>query len=161
MGAFRGVGAALLLAVVAAGPAVAQGRGHGRGREQAPGQATKAEREQRARFQDRDRDVARNWYAHERQGNPGLPPGLRRRELPPGLRDRDRLPPGLEARLVPGYVIGAELRPRLFPVPAPLLRQLAPPPTGFRLFAFGGHIVLVDAAFRLADVMRMEVAITR
>ena len=150
-------GAALLLALTS-GVAVAQGRGHARGRDQAPGQQKKAERE--ARFADTDRDYARNWYAHERRGG-DLPPGLRRRELPPGLRDRDRLPPGLERRLAAGYVIENPYRPQLFPVPIELRRRFAHPPAGFGYYAFGGRILLVDATFRVADVLQLEIGIGR
>ncbi len=156
--------------------AVAQGRGHGRGGTP-PGQAKKAERQdeaQQARFADRDREIARNWWAHEQRGGgddergndqrgaqgkrEGLPPGLQGRPLPPGLRNRDRLPPGLERKLSPGYVMDTDDRRLLYPVPVVLVRQFAPPPPGFRYFAFGGSIVLVDNGYRVRDVIRLEIA---
>ncbi len=176
------------LVALTATAALAQGRGHGRGGDRVPpGQAKKAERqdEQQARFADRDREIARNWYAHERRDDRrddnadrgddgdrrdntdradrgddrgGLPPGLRGRPLPPGLRDRDRLPPGLERKLEPGYVLTTDDRRVLYPMPALLVRQFAPPPAGFRYFSFGGHIVLVDNGFRVRDVIHLEIA---
>ncbi len=159
MRAFRMATAVAFLLVAAAGTAAAQGRG--RGREHAPGQMKKAEREADRRFADSDREYARNWYVHERRGGDGLPPGLRGRELPPGLRDRDRLPPGLERRLEPGWVIEPEYRPQLYPVPIELQRRFAPPPDGYAYFTFGGNVLMVDAGFRVADVIRLGVTIVR
>jgi Ni/Co efflux regulator RcnB len=156
-----GVAALLALNV---GAVAAQGRGHGRGHGENRGQARKAEREAEARFSDHDRQMAYNWYAHERRGpaeHENLPPGLRRGELPPGLRDRDRLPPGLEARFRPGFVFTEDLRPQLYPVPEVLVRRFPPPPTGCRYLAFGGHIVLVDAAFRLLDAINLRISVAR
>lgn len=157
---FRTIAVAAVLLALTAGTAAAQGRGRGRGREGAPGQVKKAERQEEARFADRDRESAHNWYAHARRdGN--LPPGLRGRELPPGLRDRDRLPPGLEGRLQPGYVLDSDVRPQVYPIPPELERNFAPPPPNYRYGALGGHILLIDAAFRIADVMQLRVGIAR
>lgn len=162
--------------------ALAQGRGRGNAGVP-PGQAKKAAR-QEARFEDRERDIARNWYLHERRGGRpdrgdrdededrgkgnagrgrgnqgGLPPGLQGRELPPGLRDRDRLPPGLERKLVPGYVLDADDRRLVYPAPVVLVRQFPPPQPGFRYLSLGGHIVLVDGGWRVQDVIHLEVDI--
>jgi len=141
-------GAVALLALTS-GAAAAQGRGHGRGRETNRGQAKKAERQAEARFNDHDREIARNWYYHSR------------RDLPPGLRDRDRLPPGVEARLRPGFVLDREMQRSIYPVPVVLVRRLAPAPVGCRYVVFGGHLVLVDVGFRVFDVIRMEIALGR
>ena len=159
MRAFRMATAVALLLVTAAGTAAAQGRG--RGREHAPGQMKKAERAAEMRFTDTDREYARNWYLHERRGGAGLPPGLRGRELPPGLRDRDELPPGLERRLAPGYVIEPDYRPQLYPIPVELQRRFAPPPEGYVYFTFFGNVVMVNAGFRVADVIRLGVSVVR
>jgi hypothetical protein len=131
------------------GVAAAQGRGHGRAHQTSRGQAKKAERRAEARFNDHDRTVAHNWYYHNR------------RELPPGLRDRDRLPPGVEARLRPGFVLDRAMRRQVYPVPVALVHVFAPAPPGYRYVAFGGHIVLVDAGFRVFDVIRLEVGLGR
>jgi len=129
------------------GVATAQGRGRGRGhgQEMNRGQAKKAEREAEARFNDHDREIARNWYYHSR------------RDLPPGLRDRDRLPPGIADRLRPGFVLDPDMRRSIYPVPVTLVRAFAPAPAGCRYVVFGGHIVLVDAGFRVFDVIRLQI----
>lgn len=149
------VGAALLLAVTVSS-ALAQGRGHRPGREKGPppGQAKRAERADEARFYDHDREIARNWYAHSRHADAE---GRGDRDLPPGLRDRDRLPPGLERRLQRGWVVDREVRRRLYPPPVALVRGFAPPPPGYRYFVFGGHIVLVDPGYRVLDVIHLEI----
>lgn len=146
-------GAVVLLALTS-GVAAAQGRGHGRGRDKdmPPGQARKAER-QEARFNDHDREVARNWYVHERRGRGEAV----ERELPPGLRDRDRLPPGWERKLQPGYVLDRDDQQRLYPPPVVFVRQFTPPPPGCRYFILGGHVVLVDPGFHVLDVIHLEV----
>jgi hypothetical protein len=130
--------------------ALAQGRGHGRGhdrggRSENRGRERREAREAEARFGDRDRVYARNWYYHNR------------RELPPGLRDRDRLPPGFEGRFRPGYVIERDWWPRIYPAPIVLLRTFTPAPPGFRYVVFGRHIVLVDAGYRVRDVIRLDI----
>jgi Ni/Co efflux regulator RcnB len=131
------------------GVAAAQGRGRGRGQQANRGQAKKAERQAETRFNDHDRAVAHNWYYHHR------------RDLPPGLRDRDRLPPGVEARLRPGFVLDQEMRRSVYPVPVALVRVFAPAPAGYRYVVFGGHVVLVDAGFRVFDVIRLELGLGR
>jgi len=130
------------------GVATAQGRGRARGHENR-GQEKKEERQAEARFNDHDREIARNWYYHNR------------RDLPPGLRDRDRLPPGVVERLQPGFVLDREMQRNVYPVPVVLVRRFAPVPVGYRYVVFGGHIVLVDAAFRVFDVIRFEIPVGR
>lgn len=95
-------------------------------------------------FTDHDRQVARDYYnAH--------------RDHPPvGLRDQDRLPPDLVSRLVVGAVLGADFRAHEHPVPHALLVQLGPPPRGDRYLLVGHHIVLVDRAGRVIDVIHLE-----
>ncbi len=146
MTVYRVLAGAAVLLVLGGGPALAQGRGHGRGRENAPGQLKKED----ARFGDRDREIANNWWIHERR---------ERRELPPGLRDRDRLPPGIERQFRPGYVLAPEFRDRVYPCPPELVRGFAPPPAGFRFVMIGGRVALLDAAFRVADVIRVGVSV--
>jgi hypothetical protein len=146
-------------------PGLAQGRGHGRGREHAPGQLKKQDEDRdrdhgqgkgedrgdegrdRGRFNDNDRALAHNWYFHNRAA------------LPPGLRDRDRLPPGIEARFRPGWVIEPELRPVIYAAPVILVRRFAPAPPGCRYVLIGGHVVLVDAGFRVLDFFRLRLDI--
>ena len=138
-------GCAVVLLAMTSGVAVAQGHGRAqRGKPQNRGQAKKAER---AAFAERDRQIANNYYVHNRQ------------QLPPGLRDQDRLPPDRDQRLQPGYVIDRNDRPRLYPAPAPLVRTFSPPPQGYRYVTFGGHIILVDDGYRVADVIRLQINI--
>lgn len=132
--------AAALLAVTSS-VAMAQGRGNTQNR----GQAKKAQRQADARFAERDRQIANNYYVHNRQ------------QLPPGLRDQDRLPPAQEQRVQPGYVFNRNDRQRMYPAPAPLVRGFAPAPPGYRYVTFGGHIVLVDNAYRVHDVIRLQI----
>jgi len=143
---------ALALLSVTSGAALAQGRGHGRGRDKSdvpPGQAKKAER-QEGRFDDHDQQIARNWYVHARANQD------QEHQLPPGLRDRDRLPPGIEKQLARGWVVDRGDRERLYPPPPVLVRRFAPPPPGCRYFVFGGHVVLVDPGYRVLDVIHLE-----
>jgi Ni/Co efflux regulator RcnB len=142
--------AAVALLGLTGGEALAQGRGHGRGhdrggRPETRGQERREDRAAEARFGDRDRVYARNWYYHNR------------RDLPPGLRDRDRLPPPFEARFRPGYVIEPEWRARIYPAPVVLVRTFAPPPPGYRYVVFGGHLVLVDDGYRVRDVLSLDI----
>jgi len=131
----------------------AQGPGHGRdrGRDggergENRGQVKKEERED-VRLGARERTYADNWYYHNR------------RSLPPGLRDRDRLPPGIERRFAPGYVIAPSWRARVYPAPVALVRTFPPPPPDCRYVMFGGRIVLVDAGFRVRDFITFDVNI--
>ncbi len=146
----------VVLLALTSGLAMAQGRGHGRGHDDDEqgynrGQARKAERERAFRFDDRDRGLARNWYFHERRDH-----GDDDDQLPPGLRGRDRLPPGWEARLRPGYVIERDWRDRLYPAPLVLIRSFPPPPPGCRYVIFGGNLLLVDPGYHVADVIHLE-----
>jgi len=144
------VGVTALL-VMASGVAMAQGRGHGRGREHAPGQVKKQGNFAEARFESRDRELARNWYYHERRD---------RLDLPPGFRDRDRLPPTYAGRIRPGYIIEPAWRARLYPAPVALVRVFAPPAPGYRYVVLGGQVLLVDVGFRIADVIGLEMNLT-
>jgi hypothetical protein len=96
-------------------------------------------------YGDHDRDAMRGWYAEHHD------------HLPPGLRDRDRLPPELERRLVIHGILAPELRARMFPCPPELERQLPPPPPDCAHMVIGGHIVLVNRAnFQVVDVFHFE-----
>ncbi len=144
------------------GIALAQGHGHGRGNGgMPPGQAKKAERAEQARFDDHDREIARNWYIHEervyghRGGNEDQGED-EARGLPPGLRGRDRLPPGIERKLQPGWVVDEDERPDIYPAPVALVRVFPPPPPGCSYVLFGGHLVLLGAGYRVFDVIHLE-----
>jgi hypothetical protein len=136
---------AIALLTVTSGAAVAQGRGNETNR----GQARKAQRRAEARFNDQDRQIAREWY-NQHHRNP-----------PRGFRDRDRLPPEYETRIQAGYVFEPVVRRRAYPAPLELTRQFGPAPRGYRYMVIGGHIVLVDVGYRVADVFRLEINIGR
>ena len=155
-------GASVALLALTSTAALAQGRGHGRGddhgrghggdRGAPPGQVKKAERQDAARFRDEDRQYADNWSQHYYD---------RHRALPPGLRDRDRLPPGIAARVRPGWVVEPDYRPRLYPVPVVLVRRFAPPPEGCRYMFFDGRVVLVDTGWRVVDMLQLNINLGR
>ena len=142
------------LLALASTPGLAQGRGHGRGRQSAPGQvkresgqrgpAVRGDHQEQRDFDDNDRALAQNWYYHSRA------------DLPPGLRDRDRLPPAYQRRLVRGYVIEPTWRQRLYPVPVALVRHFGPPPPNCRYFVLGGNIVMVDPGYRVLSVISLS-----
>ncbi len=150
-------GAMALLALTST-TALAQGHGRGRGHDKGepPGQAKKEDRQDEAQFRDQDREYANNWYYHEYRDTRD-----NRRELPPGLRDRDRLPPGIERQLQRGWVIDRDYRQQLYPVPVVLVRRFAPPPEGCRYVFFGGRIVLVDPGFRVLDMLQLNINLGR
>jgi Ni/Co efflux regulator RcnB len=140
-------GVVALLATTA-GPAAAQGGGQQHGQPMNRGQAKKAERQAQANFNDHDRQIANNWYHQNRS-----------RQLPPGLRDRDRLPPPMEARLRAGAVLDQDMRRRVYPAPVALVRGFAPAPRGYRYVVIGGHVVLVDTGYRVFDVISLSISL--
>lgn len=96
-------------------------------------------------YSDHDRDAMRGWYAAHRD------------HMPPGFRDRDRLPPEMERRLIIHGVLVPELRARMYPCPPELERQLPPPPPDCAHMVIGGHIVLVNRVnFQVMDVFHFE-----
>jgi len=136
---------AIALLALTSGSAVAQGRGNGNGRQNAPGQVKKNQQQAAARFADHDRTVANNWAYHNRQA------------LPPGLRPADRLPPAVQERFRPGYVIDRGMRAQVYPAPVALVRTFAPAPPGYRYVVYGGQVVLVDDGYRVADVITLNI----
>jgi hypothetical protein len=96
-------------------------------------------------YNQRDYEVMRGWY-HEHYEH-----------LPPGLAKRDRLPPGLERRLVVNAVLPIDLRPQIRPCPYELEQQLPPPPPSYEHALIGGHIVLMNRrTFIVADIFHFE-----
>ena len=145
------ISGAIALLVLSSGVAAAQGNGNGNGQNR--GQAQKAQRAQdqrqaqaQARINDHDRQVANTWYD-------------RHKNRPPrGFRRTDRLPQHYEARLQPGDQFDPYMRRRAYAASSDLTRGFAPPPRGYRYMVIGGHIVLVDAGFRVADVFRLNIS---
>jgi hypothetical protein len=62
-----------------------------------------------------DRDELHHWYAH-------------RTSLPPGLAEKERLPPGWEKKVVVHRLMPVEYRTYVHPAPVELVRVLPPPP---------------------------------
>jgi hypothetical protein len=140
---------AVALLAVTSGVAAAQGNGHGQNRGQAKKaeHAARAQRRAEARFNDHDRQLAHDWYEHHRSSPPR------------GFRVRDRLSPEYEVRIRSGYVFEPYVRRRAYPAPVELTAQFGPAPRGYRYMVIGGHIVLVDAGYRVADVFRLTINI--
>ena len=94
-------------------------------------------------FDDHEREVGRDWWEHHRD-HPVI-----------GFRVEDRLPPDWEPRLQAGFVFDRGWRARCHPVPPDLYAELPPPPRYYRYYVIGGHVVLVDRHWRVADVINI------
>ena len=121
-----------------------RGRDHDRD-EHGRGHAYGHEKREHERYMDHDRDL-RGWY-HDHY-----------RHLPPGLAKRDRLPPGIERRLVVQGYVPVEVRGRMQPCPRELEVMLPPPPPNFVHVVIGGNLVLYNRAnFQIADVFHFDI----
>lgn len=96
------------------------------------------------KFDDHDRQAANDWYT----GHKDHPVA--------GFRAEDRLPADWDSKLAAGFVLDADWRKRVHPVPADLLSELAAPPPGYRYCVVGGHVVLVDGSWRVVDVININ-----
>ena len=88
------------------------------------------------RFDDRDRRSFRDWYFRNRNRSPWI---------------HDRYPRGWDARIRPGYRIGADMWRYYRPVPYELARTLPLPPPGYRYIMLGNSIVLIDTYDTVRD----------
>jgi Ni/Co efflux regulator RcnB len=151
---------ALALAFLAlSGKAVlAQGRGQDRARDTTPESANGAssqdgraandqDRQGGASFNDQDRQVTRDWYRQNQA------------RLGAGWRDEDRLSPSMQDRLRPGQVLDPELRQHMYWVPPELSERYGPAPRGYRYAIIGGNIVMLDDAYQVHDVFRLDVQV--
>jgi len=110
--------------------------GHGNGHNKGQGHE---------RYVDRDGDI-RGWYRTHYN------------HLPPGLANRDRLPPGLERQLIVRGTLPPGLRGRMQPCPRELEVMLPPPPPNYVHVVIGGNLVLYNRAnFQIADVFHLEI----
>jgi Ni/Co efflux regulator RcnB len=132
--------ALVVVGVLAAGPAVAQGRGHDdRGdkgnKERVEHSRDRGHNDRRvhAKFDDRQQVVIREYYVTE----------VRRGHCPPGLAKKRNgcQPPGHAKR----YAIGRPLpREVIFhEVPRPLIVKLGPPPSGYRYVRVDNDILKI------------------
>jgi Ni/Co efflux regulator RcnB len=100
--------------------------------------------EHNPRFDDHEHQVVNDWWGHHHD-HPVV-----------GFRAEDRLPAAGDGRLVVGFTLDNDWRHRVHPVPADLMAELPPPPVGYRYYVIGGHIVLVDRDWRVADVININ-----
>jgi Ni/Co efflux regulator RcnB len=113
-----------------------EGHDHGHGHDHDRG---------RGRYADHDRDI-HDWYRSHYSN------------LPPGLAQRDRLPPGLERQLVVSGTLPPGLRKKMQPCPRELEVMLPPPPPNYAHVVIGGSLVLVNRAnFQIADVFHFQI----
>jgi Ni/Co efflux regulator RcnB len=100
---------------------------------------------QHERYADHDRDI-HDWYrAHYDH-------------LPPGWAKRDRLPPGLERRLIVNGTLAPELRERMQPCPRELEVMLPPAPPNYVHVVIGGNLVLYNrATLQIGDVFHLSI----
>jgi hypothetical protein len=113
------------------------GHGNGKGHENGHGHD---------RYSDHDRDAARGWYRDHHS------------HLPPGLAKRDRLPPGLQSKLVVRGTLPTGLQKKMQPCPRELEVMLPPPPPNYAHVVIGGNLVLVNRVnFQIADVLHLEI----
>lgn len=88
-------------------------------------------------FGDRDRHLIREYY--------GITP--QRKQLPPGLAKKGKLPPGIQKQLVRQGQLPADVRYRYFP--RDLERQLSRLPDGYARVVVGGSLALIDKRSRV------------
>jgi hypothetical protein len=106
------------------------------------GAATRS-RDGRIIFTEPERVLVRDWFR------------TNRRNLPPGLAKRDRLPPGLEKQLRERGTLPPGLQKRMHPVPVALERRLPRLPERHRRVVLGGHLIVLDDETGLIhDVIR-------
>jgi Ni/Co efflux regulator RcnB len=149
---FRAGAAAVLSLALSTTIAAAQDHGHGHERHDRDDdddhdrEHDRDHDRDRHAYSDRDRDEMRGWYRKHHE------------HLPPGLAERDQLPPGLERHLVVRGFLPLELQRRMQPCPPELERTLPPPPPNYTHVIIGGHLVLLNRAnFQIADVFHFEI----
>jgi Ni/Co efflux regulator RcnB len=128
-----------------------EGHGHGRGRDKHGNEDEDNDRrgdKERGHegrgYDDRDHETMHGWYEGHR-GN-----------LPRGLAQKDRLPPGLERQLERRGTLPPGLRARIYAVPVDLERELPPPPPNCEHVFIGGHVVLLNrSTFVVVDVFHL------
>jgi Ni/Co efflux regulator RcnB len=103
------------------------------------GQRKKWERDRqgRYRFDDHDRNAVAEYYRSHRY-----------------RYEHERIPPGLQFGA--GYVVEPRYRRYFHPVPVVLVRELPPPPEGYRYYLFNGNVVLLDGGYRVHDYIHLE-----
>lgn len=124
--------------------ALAQDRGQNRRPDAARDTWNGGNNQDRHSFNDRDRQVTRDWYQRNQ------------RHLGAGWRQRDRLSPGMQARLRRGQRLDPQLRRQMHSLPPDLAVQYGPAPRGYRYAIIGGNIVLLDTGDQVQDVFTLS-----
>lgn len=100
-------------------------------------------RDGRIVFTEPERVLIRDWFR------------THRRNLPPGLAKRDRLPPGLEKQLRERGSLPPGLEKRMHPLPVELERRLPRLPERHRRVVLGGHVIVMsDETGIIHDIVR-------
>jgi hypothetical protein len=133
--------AAVLFALASSAGFALQGNGHGRDKH---GDHDDDDRGGSV-YSDHDRDAMRDWYDDHHD------------HLPPGLAERDQLPPGMEKQLVVRGTLPPGLRKKIQHCPEDMERRLPPPPPDCEHVVIGGHVVLLNIkSFAVVDVVHFE-----
>jgi hypothetical protein len=133
---------AVILALGTAAWAQDEGHGHGHGHDKDKHHDRDDDHDY---YRDEHRQAMRGWYEGHHD------------HLPPGLADRDRLPPGLERQLVVRGTLPPGLQKKIYPCPQEIVRQLPPPPPNCEHVLIGGHVVLLNRSnFMVMDVFHFE-----
>jgi hypothetical protein len=130
--------ALVALAVVVAGPALADKGGKGKGgkhegpsaAEHAPGKNGHGQ----PKFSGGERDHIVAYF----NANPSA-----RQQLPPGLAKQNKIPPGWQKKIAPGQRIPDDIWVHRVPLPHEILVQLPPPPPGVIHVRIHDHVLKV------------------
>jgi hypothetical protein len=108
------------------------GRG-GQGQARDPGKSRERGKGHRG-FSTGERDQIRAYFA----ANPSD-----RQQLPPGLAKKNKIPPGWQKKLAPGYRLPDDVWAHRVPLPHEILAQLPPPPAGVVLVRIHDRVLKV------------------
>jgi hypothetical protein len=122
-----------------------RGKKENRAKKENRGQRMKWERDHdgRYRFNDDARRAADDYYRGHRQ------------------EFREHWRNGGGPAIAYGYMIEPRYRRYCRPVPVVLMRELPPPPPGFRFYLFNGDVVLLDDGYRVQDFIHLDINIGR
>ena len=140
-----GFSLAAALALGTSAMAQDEGHGHGHGHDKDKHHGQDDDDRDHDYYRDHDRRAMRDWYDSHHD------------HLPPGLAERDRLPPGLERQLMVRGTLPPGLQKKIHPCPEEIVRQLPPPPPNCEHVLIGGHVVLLNRSnFMVVDVFHFE-----
>jgi hypothetical protein len=140
------IAGALGVFVVSVNPTVIFGQGNGNGHSKGHNKHDDDDEQSEHYYKHHEGGAARDWY-YENEGH-----------LPPGLAEKDQLPPGLEKQLVRRGSLPPGLQKRIQPCPEELVRRLPPPPPDCANVIIGGHVVLLNHKTNIVvDIFHFEV----